>query len=324
MKKSTAILFFLLLFSGKFIFAQRLDAEAVLIKSEIRIGEHVELKLAVRYQEGTNKSIVVWPEFQDTITRGVEIIRTDSIHTVLADRASVLYEQSRSFYITAFDSGMYVIPSMKFYVDNEAIETLPVELHVVSVAVDTTKPIKDIKDIYDVPAAPPIVEQSKPIAWWIWATGGIVLLGIIALIWFLTRKKKPLPVTPDPSMLLLPHEKVLEQLAELGRKKQWMHGELKAYHIALTEILRAWIVERYRIHAREMTTAEIIQTLHGLRADASAMMFLGRVLRTADLVKFGKEIPAAQENENMLQLAMQFVEATAVYPEPTPPITETK
>lgn len=317
--KKQAIIFLLLLLCGKFVFAQRADAEAVLMKDQIRIGEQVELKLAIRYQEGTSKSIVIWPEFHDTLTSEIDIVKVDSIHTILASRASVLYQQSRSLYITAFDSGVYVIPPQKFIVDNQEVETLPQTLYVVSVAVDTTKPIRDIKDIYDVPPAPPIVEVSKPIPWWIWAIGGAVILGIVALVYFLTRKKKQPLVPTDFSKQLLPHEKVLEQLAELGRKKPWMHGELKEYHNSLTEILRAWIVERYLIHAREMTTGEIIQTLHAHRADASAMMQLGRVLRTADLVKFGKSIPPPEENENVLQLAMNFVQATAIYPEPPTP-----
>lgn len=317
--KKRALIFLFLLLCGKFVFAQRADAEAVLMKDQIRIGEQVELKLAIRYQEGTNKSIVIWPEFNDTLTSEIDIVKIDTIQTILASRASVLYQQSRSLYITAFDSGVYVIPPQKFIVDNLEVETLPQILYVVSVAVDTTKPIRDIQDIYDVPPAPPIVEQSKPIPWWVWAIGGALIIGILALVYFLTRKKKQLPILPGLSKELLPHEKVLEQLAELGRKKQWMQGELKEYHFALTEILRAWIVERYLIHAREMTTGEIIQTLHSHRADASAMMQLGRVLRTADLVKFGKSIPPPEENENVLQFAINFVQATAIYPEPPTP-----
>ncbi|MDQ3110564.1 MAG: DUF4381 domain-containing protein [Bacteroidota bacterium] len=319
MKKQTVLLFILLLLTGGFLLAQRLDAEAILMKDEIKIGEQVELKLAVRYQEGTNKSIVTWPEFKDTLTRGIEIIKTDSIHTILANRASVLYQQSRSIYITAFDSGMYIIPAQKFIVDNELVETLPQFLYVVSVAVDTTKPIKDIKEIYEVPPAPEIIQPGKPLAWWWWAIIGAAILGTIALIWFLTRKNKNVPVVASFSKQLLPHERVLELLAVLGRKKPWMHGELKEYHIALTEILRAWVVERYLIHAKEMTTGEIIRALHTIRVDASAIMQLERVLRTADLVKFGKANPVNEENENVLQLAMNFVQATAVYPEPIPP-----
>jgi hypothetical protein len=318
MKKRVVLFFILSLFTCGFIIAQNADAEAVLMKDQIKIGEQVELKLAIRYQEGTNKSTVTWPEFKDTLTFGIDIVKIDSIHTILANRASVLYEQSRSVFITAFDSGTYMIPPQRFIVDNKVVETLPQFLYVVSVAVDTTKPIKDIKGIYEVPPAPEVIPPSTPLAWWWWAIIGTVVLGIAALIYFLTRKKQTFTVIPSFSNALLPHEIVLAQLAELGRKKPWLQGELKGYHIALTEILRAWIVERYRIHAREMTTGEILLTLHNQRADASALMQLERVLRTADLVKFGKANPGNDENENVLQLAINFVQATAVYPQPTP------
>lgn len=321
MNKRTLILFLLLFTAGKAVLAQRPDAEAVLMKKQIRIGERAELKLAVSYHEGINKSVVIWPELGETLTPGVDIVKTDSIKTFLASRSSVLYQQSRSIFITAFDSGMYVLPPQQFIVDNDTVQTLPLELHVVSIAVDTTKPFKDIKDIYEVPPAPPVIEPNKPLAWWAWTLIGVGVLGILALVYFIFRKKKELPSELSTNKLL-PHEKVLAQLAELGKQKPWLHGELKSYHVSLTEILRSWIVERYLVHAKEMTTGEIIQSLHEHRADASAILELTRVLRTADLVKFGKEIPPAEENENVLQLAVHFVEATAIYPEPPTPTTE--
>lgn len=301
------------------IHAQRPDAEAVLQKTQIRIGEQVELKLAIRYNEGTRKSNVTWPSLQDTIIRGLEIVKLDTLHTILANRSSVLYEQSRTMLITAFDSGMYVIPPQRFVVDNDTAETLPLTLFVVSVPVDTTKPIKDIKEIYAVPPAPPPLEKNEPLAWYWYVIGGAVVLALLLFLYFITRKKQNLPVLPSFSRQLLPHEKVLEQLAELGRKKPWLHGELKQYHIALTTILRSWAVERFRIHAREMTTGEIIHALYSQRANSTAVMQLERILRTADMVKFAKGIPPAEENENVLQLAINFVEATAVYPEPLNP-----
>ncbi len=323
MTKFKVILFFIvLLFSGHFTYAQSADAEAVLMKIEMKIGEQVELKLAVRYQEGSKKSVVTWPEFKDTLSRGLEIIKADSIKTILANRASVLYEQSRSLFITAFDSGYYLIPAQKFIVNTDTIETQAQFIHVVSVPVDTTKPIRDIKDIYNVPDAPVVDETKSSNHLWWWIGGGIILLGIIAFVFYRMRKNKNVPILPAFTKTLLPHEKVLEQLAELGRKQPWMHGELKSYHMALTEILRAWIVDRYKIHAKEMTTGEIIYTLNNKRVDASAVMQLERVLRTADMVKFAKGIPLNEENENVLQLAMNFVQATAMIPEPPKPIEQ--
>ncbi|HET6991427.1 MAG TPA: hypothetical protein VFJ43_08895, partial [Bacteroidia bacterium] len=73
------------------------------------------------------------------------------------------------------------------------------------------------------------------------------------------------------------------------------------------------------VHALEMTTGEIIRTLNSKRVDSSAVMKLERVLRTSDMVKFAKGIPDVEENEIVLQLAINFVQATAVYPEPPIP-----
>lgn len=322
MKKLQLFFFALLIFSVTTIYAQRANAEALLSRNNIRIGEQTELTLAVRYHEGTKKSVVTWPEFHDTIAKGIDIVSVDTIHTKLASRSSVLYEQSTKIIVTVFDSGMYIIPPQKFIVDNDTVETLPLELYVLTVAVDTSQAIKDIKDIYTVPPPPIMADTNSPHHWWWWAIGGFALIATIMLILYLTRKKKNLPVIPSFTRQLLPHEKVLEQLAELGRRKPWMHGELREYHIAMTEILRAWIVERYHIHAREMTTGEIISTLHSKRVDSSAVMKLERVLRTADMVKFAKGIPEMEENESCLQLAMNFVEGTAIYPEPQLPIPQ--
>ncbi|HET6990029.1 MAG TPA: BatD family protein, partial [Bacteroidia bacterium] len=234
MKTKIFFLFFLLLFSGKLIYAQHAEAEALLSQSKIRIGEQVELKLAVRYHEGTKKSMVTWPEFQDTITQGLEIVKQDSIRTILASRSSVLYQQARSIIITAFDSGTYVIPPQTFIVDKDTVYTTELELYVNTIPVDTTKPIKDIKGIYDVPPPPLITESTSPRHWWWWAIGGFALIVTIALILYFTSRKKTIPSVQNFQRQLLPHERVLEQLAELGRKKPWMHGELKSYHIALT------------------------------------------------------------------------------------------
>ncbi|HEU4719071.1 MAG TPA: BatD family protein [Bacteroidia bacterium] len=315
------LVFFTCIFSCAGLHAQRVEAEAVLDRTNFRIGEQVNLKLAVHYMEGSQKSVVTWPEVSDTLVKGVEIVKDDSIHTKLVNRASVLYEQAKTLVITAFDSGNYTIPALRFIVDRDTVMTDPVAFYVATVPVDTTKPIRDIKDIYsDIPDAPP-VNEGKSSSPWIWIVSGLLSLLLIAGVIYFATRKKTAPVPLQPARHLFPHEKVLEMLAELGRRKPWLHGELKPYHVALTEIMRGWLVERFGIHAREMTTAEIIRVLSAMRNDPGNIMKLERVLRTADLVKFAKEIPADEENESSLSLAMSFVQATAAHNEFSNPVS---
>lgn len=322
MKTKFLFLFLILLFTSELALAQKPEAEVNLSQSQIRIGEQTELKFTVHYHEGIKKTIVIWPEFKDTITKNIEIVKLDSIKTILASRASVLYEQARTITITAFDSGTYYIPSQTFIVNKDTIFTSEIMLYVNTIPVDTTKPIRDIKSIYDVPPAPIAETEKGPATWWWFVLGGLLVITAVILVLYFTNKKKILPMIHSPSRTLLPHEKILEQLAELGRQKPWLHGELKKYHISLTGILRAWVVERFQIHALEMTTGEIIQVLNAQRVDANAIMKLERVLRTADMVKFAKGIPEDQENEYALQLAIDFVNATAIYPAPQIPFSQ--
>lgn len=315
MKSKIHLLFSLLFFLSNTISAQRAEAEALLMQTKLKIGEQTELKFSVSYHEGTKKTKITWPNLKDTLSYGLEIIKIDSITTILISKSSVLYQQTRSVNITAFDSGTYVIPSQTFIINNDTVYTNKLLLIVTTVPIDTTQPIKDIKDIYEVPAAP--IEKTKySVLKWLGISGGfLILIGIILFLYFSNKKNKSIPIE-SKVIAIPPHEKTLALLAALGEKKPWLHGELKIFHITLTEILRNWLVTRYQIHALELTTEEIINTLLKLQSNSAVTQKLQSVLRKSDRVKFAKEILNPEENENCLELAINFVKTTAIYPEP--------
>lgn len=315
MKSKIHLLFSLLFFLSNTISAQRAEAEALLMQTQIKIGEQTELKFSVSYHEGTKKTKITWPNLKDTLSYGLEIIKIDSITTILISKSSVLYQQTRSVSITAFDSGTYVIPSQTFIINNDTVYTNKLLLIVTTVPIDTTQPIKDIKDIYEVPAAP--IETTKySVLKWLGISGGfLILMSIILFLYFSNKKNKSIPIESKVTAIP-PHEKTLALLVTLGQKKPWLHGELKIFHITLTEILRNWLVTRYQIHALELTTEEIVNTLLKLQSNSDATQKLQSVLRKSDRVKFAKEILNPEENENCLELAINFVKATAIFPEP--------
>src|SRR5690606_308477 len=103
------------------------------------------------------------------------------------------------------------------------------ELHVQTVPVDTTKPFKPIKGIM-------AVETSwQDYIWWI--AGGILALVAIGLIVYFLRRKKP-AIPPPPPAPQPAHERALQQLEALEREALWQGGEVKAYYVRLTDILR--------------------------------------------------------------------------------------
>lgn len=308
--KYILLYFFFILFGAGNAVAQNPTAEAVLDNSSIRIGEQCTLKLFVRYNEGTKKKNVIWPAINDTLARNIEFKTSDTISVKLVDRASVLYEQKCSWVVTCFDSGSWVIPGVPFIVDKDTVWTNPLELYVNTVPVDTTKPIKDIADIYEVPGPPPVPGNNSSAMWW-WIGGALIVIAAIVLF-LLLRKKKTEPIVPVPvGHVLLPHEVVLQQLNEMYITKPWRDGDSKKHYTNLSEIMRGWLVERFRIHAREMTTFEIMYRLRRAPDSGNKTSEIEHVLKTADLVKFAKATPDDYVNDKCIEHAIEFVQSTS-------------
>ncbi len=100
---------------------------------------------------------------------------------------------------------------------------------------------------------------------------------------------------------------------KLKEEKLWQKGELKKYYTRLTEILRQYLENRYRVYSLELTTTETLYELVkiGFRKDASYNQ-LKSILTGADLVKFAKYIPEPSENDLRFQQSWDFVLATKV------------
>jgi hypothetical protein len=322
MKKFLYILFFSLL-STAAMHAQNATAEAQLDRYAIRIGEQCTLKLYVRYTEGSAKADVQWPTINDSITTHIEFSGQDTVSTTLVDRVSVMYEQKCSWVLTSFDSGLWVIPPVPFVVNNDTVWTNMIELYVNTVPVDTSQPLKAIASIYDVPPPPPLTEDNSISIWW-WIGGGLILITAI-ILFLLSRKKKPVPVVAPTAVqhVLLPHEVVLHKLHEMAINKPWRNGNTKGHYTELTELMRGWVVERFRFPAMEMTTYQIMMRLRRMPDSGNKTSELEHVLRTADLVKFGKQVPEEYVNEKCIQDAIDFVMstsfATVQLPPPPPP-----
>jgi hypothetical protein len=312
MKKIRHIFFFLLIYcSAQSLFAQNTTCEATLDRYACRIGERCTLKLAVRYTEGTTKANVEWPVVDDSLAPPIEIASQDTVSIKLVDRASVLYEQVCKWEITCFDSGLWVIPPVPFVVNQDTVWTETMELYVNTVPCDTSKPIRPIAGIYDVPPPPPDLDESSISIWW-WIGGGLLILAGLVFFFLNRKKKKPVEVVPQHvGHVLLPHERILQQLNEMAIKKPWRDGNMKGHYTALTELMRGWVVDRFHFSAMEMTTYQIMMRLRRMPDSGNKTSELEHVLRTADLVKFGKQVPDEYVNEKCIQHAIDFVMSTS-------------
>jgi hypothetical protein len=284
--------------------AQSMQAEAKLQQYTIKIGDQTKLFLSV-HQPAKEK--VNFPKLTDTIMAKVLVVsagkRDTTFDTADHSRATV----TQSYVITSFDEGKYTIRPFTFGTSEGAITTGDLTLQVQTVKVDTTKAIYDIKQ--------PLAVSYTLWDWikdhWIWVLSGLLLIAlIIGLIWYLKNRPKDIPIIRVIKPVIPIHVIALNKLQELRGKKLWQQGEIKQYHIELSDVLREYLEKRYTIKTYEKTTDEIFEELKYVEITGENKNMLRQILMLADLVKFAKEQPVPAENELSMDNAIIFVTKT--------------
>ncbi len=306
MKKISAIFFFLvtgMLFSR----AQDVKVTASFDSAKIVIGDQINFTVSVEKPAGLG---LILPVFRDTIQRNIEIVKgpvTDS--TVMpGGRVKI----NRRYLITSFDSGFYQVPPVyaelqesnglkRFYSDYA-----PLAVTRAHIAPPSTKDkIYDIVQPYKAPLT------AGEILTWVF-----IVLVAAAAVWYGYRIFRKIragkdeiqapEAPPEPAHII-----ALRDLEKLKEEQLWQNGKIKLYYTRLSEILRQYLENRYRIQSLELTTPETLTLLKksGFRED-ELYQKLKSVLTGADLVKFAKYNPQATENDDHYERAWDFISLT--------------
>ena len=140
----------------------------------------------------------------------------------------------------------------------------------------------------------------------------LIILSLVAwyIVWYIRNKWQGRVRDVKPAPKLPPHVVAIKALDELRNRKLWQNDKHKLYYSTLTEILRVYIEGRWAVGALEMTSDEIISALRDIDIKYDSRSNLVAILRTADMVKFAKALPDAEENEQLFTYAYYFVENT--------------
>ncbi|HPA31895.1 MAG TPA: hypothetical protein PK337_09005, partial [Bacteroidia bacterium] len=243
---------------------------------------------------------------------GIDVISRSPIDTLPSANKSLITREQK-FTLTAFDSGFFVITPFVFNytkpgdTTNYTVETQAQLLTSNLMPVDTTKAIHDIKG-----------PMNVGITWQEIVMYASVILLLIAIIWYVVyrlRKKKPQIVIKAPEAPKRPaHEIAIEQLEHLQQEKLWQQGDFKMYYTHLSDIMRAYISNRWNFDAMESTTDEIMRSNTALQLSADNFNRLKNTLTLSDLAKFAKYTPLGNENEQAMTDAFIFVNETKVVP----------
>jgi hypothetical protein len=140
--------------------------------------------------------------------------------------------------------------------------------------------------------------------------GGAALgLGALAA-WLLgkwLRRAKPLPPPPPPRP---PWEVALEELFDVRHAGLVAEGRLAEHFDRVSDTVRKYLGARYGFDGLESTTREALGMLRGVAPRIGPLDAIETFLRQADLVKFAKTVPTADEGELALVRAEHIVRET--------------
>lgn len=304
MKHFSYILF---LFASITLYGQ--EASMELDTTEIRIGEQTVLHVYFEYQNPKGDALIIWPEYDESLTKDIEIVDKTIDRDFLLDSASSTYLREQRLLITLFEEGIYSIPKQEIRLGDSLYYTNTLQLMVKTVEIDTSQGIVDIKPIYSVNY--PFSERSKD--WlntnWYWLAiiAGIIL---IFLIYRYIQKRKPVIEEEILEEIIPAHIIALDSLQKLLSSEEWKSPEKKTYYSDLTDTVRTYLENRFDIHAMEQTTREIITDLKHASISEEDKVYLRKILREADMVKFAKFSPSDDDAFAYLNKSIDFVKRT--------------
>lgn len=270
-----------------------------LSREEVTIADHVTMLLEARAEQGYSVEL---PRFGDKLHQ-FGIVDYSSPPPELADDGMVVTR--RQYELEPFLSGDYQIPPMtvSFWEEGDTLlhtlESDTVAVHVKSILPEDHAGL-EIRDI-----AGPVSFPSNPYRPFLIACGIVAAAAIVFLLWRRRREKiQPVPELP-------PHELAFMRLEQLLSSKLLEEKQYRVFTTLVSDILRHYIEDRFRLRAPERTTEEfLLEARTGLSVDQSRKEILKEFLSHCDLVKFAALEPSSGDVKRTFETCRDFIDAT--------------
>jgi hypothetical protein len=166
--------------------------------------------------------------------------------------------------------------------------------------------LKDIQGPEEVP-------ERHTLSWWVWglfAVGAMLLsVSLVVGLVQLLRSRS------GQGGSLSPQQWALRELDRLEAQNLPASGQMERYHTLLSDVVRYYLEQRFRLRAPQQTTTEFLSTMQSwplLAAPHQAI--LREFLERCDLAKFARANPSPEECQETARMARTFVEQTAIFP----------
>jgi hypothetical protein len=160
--------------------------------------------------------------------------------------------------------------------------------------------------LYDIKPPEEVPIRSYRLIWALLAAAALIAAGYAAVRWI--RRPRPIRAAPIPLDPL--NRRMLAALDQLRKKDLPSQGRAREFYFDLSEILRAYLGERYGFEALECTSAELMEAAARLQAPGLPRQELAGFVQRSDLVKFAKAEGASSDCEQDLQFGYRLVQQT--------------
>jgi hypothetical protein len=160
-----------------------------------------------------------------------------------------------------------------------------------------------MEDIHDIKGLVPVPHYG----WW---CAGLVVLVLGGIAFWLWKRRNPGPVVPRVPPLT-PFQAALAALLRLREGNL----SVEEFYTRLSDIVRQYLEQQFRLHAPERTTEEFLYELsQGSQLTPAQKELLSSFLQESDLVKFAKLRPEVADRQRAFDAAEKFVRESV----PTP------
>ncbi|MBL4862124.1 MAG: hypothetical protein JKY09_03790 [Crocinitomicaceae bacterium] len=293
-------------------FGQKLNAEVS--EDQLYIGQAITLTYSVKSE--SSDSIRFEPQVEAIQSRLLKggTLSEDGIEFEIRDafRDTFIFNKKKKewvgqYVITAWDSGMYLLPGPDIIINDSTFTFKDIVVHCLFVDPIDGIDLYDIKENYaDIPDRPFSFPEFLEKNWW-WLL--FILIALSGFIYF-KRKEKTEPEEEEENPISL-KQRALIAIEALEAEKLWEIDKLKKHFVELSYILRSYLTSRYNISLLEKTTYEtkLLLTKKGLNEDT--VETISRILSQSDMVKFAKSQPDLIAILRISTLAKQIIAETS-------------
>ena len=214
-----------------------------------------------------------------------------------------------SYWLKAVEAGEKGVGAIPVTIEGNEYQTSPIQVQVREPTAEERQSLEQF-NLNAPPVDVPVPFYQRK-AFWYFLAVSLALLAVSAYLYRRARRVKDVYVPAQP-----PWEAALQALRNLQVRDFPGKGEVDAFYVYLTAILRRYIEDRFQLHAPERTTPEFLEEARGSRKlNDGQQELLRAVLRYSDRVKFAKYEPS------VLDMEEHFVAVYAFVQETTPQIT---